>query len=179
MIQQMMKENVSMFKANMLLSLCSPPRLEHGGVGRLRPGLQKCKCLFSWITTHSLFRWTLHLFWWRVIYFDEVSFILMKTHLFWWRLIYFDEESHLFWWRVIYFDEESFILMKSHLFEDTCWQQSIWLKSWWWEDPWEHEPLQRDNGWTWLLEGHVHMVGSNNKGDKVRGGTCHGQGQVH
>ncbi|KAK0148005.1 NLR family CARD domain-containing protein 3 [Merluccius polli] len=34
--------------------------VEHGGVGRLRPGVQKCKCLFSWITTHSLFRWTLH-----------------------------------------------------------------------------------------------------------------------
>ncbi|KAK0133807.1 NLR family CARD domain-containing protein 3 [Merluccius polli] len=37
MIQQMMKVNVSMFKANMLLSLCFPPSVEHGGVGRLRP----------------------------------------------------------------------------------------------------------------------------------------------
>ncbi|KAK0152698.1 NLR family CARD domain-containing protein 3 [Merluccius polli] len=47
MIQQMMKVNVSMFKANMLLSLCFPPSVEHGGVGRLRPGVQKCKCLFN------------------------------------------------------------------------------------------------------------------------------------
>ncbi|KAK0140537.1 NLR family CARD domain-containing protein 3 [Merluccius polli] len=37
MIQQMMKVNVSMFKANMLLSLCFPPSVEHGGVGRLKP----------------------------------------------------------------------------------------------------------------------------------------------
>ncbi|KAK0138161.1 Neoverrucotoxin subunit alpha [Merluccius polli] len=47
MIQQMMKVNVSMFKANMLLSLCFPPSVEHGGVGRLRPALKKCKCLFN------------------------------------------------------------------------------------------------------------------------------------
>ncbi|KAK0131092.1 NACHT, LRR and PYD domains-containing protein 12 [Merluccius polli] len=33
--------------------------VEHSGVGRLRPALKKCKCLFSFITTHSLFRWTL------------------------------------------------------------------------------------------------------------------------
>ncbi|KAK0142645.1 Stonustoxin subunit beta [Merluccius polli] len=39
MIQQMMKVNVSMFKANMLLSL-----VEHGGVGRLRPALRKYAC---------------------------------------------------------------------------------------------------------------------------------------
>ncbi|KAK0141572.1 Stonustoxin subunit beta [Merluccius polli] len=39
MIQQMMKVNVSMFKANMLLSL-----VEHGGVGRLRPALKKYAC---------------------------------------------------------------------------------------------------------------------------------------
>ncbi|KAK0141472.1 Stonustoxin subunit beta [Merluccius polli] len=47
MIQQMMKVNVSMFKANMLLSLCFPPSVEHGGVGRLKPALKKCKCLFN------------------------------------------------------------------------------------------------------------------------------------
>ncbi|KAK0137556.1 Stonustoxin subunit beta [Merluccius polli] len=47
MIQQMMKLNVSMFKANMLLSLCFPPSVEHGGVGRLKPALKKCKCLFN------------------------------------------------------------------------------------------------------------------------------------
>ncbi|KAK0131758.1 Neoverrucotoxin subunit alpha [Merluccius polli] len=44
MIQQMMKVNVSMFKANMLLSLCFPPSVEHGGVGRLRPALKKYAC---------------------------------------------------------------------------------------------------------------------------------------
>ncbi|KAK0149442.1 NLR family CARD domain-containing protein 3 [Merluccius polli] len=44
MIQQMMKVNVSMFKANMLLSLCFPPSVEHGGVGRLRPALRKYAC---------------------------------------------------------------------------------------------------------------------------------------
>ncbi|KAK0155674.1 Stonustoxin subunit beta [Merluccius polli] len=42
MIQQMMKVNVSMFKANMLL--CFPPSVEHGGVGRLRPALKKYAC---------------------------------------------------------------------------------------------------------------------------------------
>ncbi|KAK0145921.1 Neoverrucotoxin subunit alpha [Merluccius polli] len=47
MIQQMMKVNVSMFKANMLLSLCFPPSVEHGGGGRLKPALKKCKCLFN------------------------------------------------------------------------------------------------------------------------------------
>ncbi|KAK0130835.1 Stonustoxin subunit beta [Merluccius polli] len=44
MIQQMMKVNVSMFKANMLLSLCFPPSVEHGGVGRLKPALKKYAC---------------------------------------------------------------------------------------------------------------------------------------
>ncbi|KAK0133929.1 NLR family CARD domain-containing protein 3 [Merluccius polli] len=36
--------------------------VEHGGVGRLRPALKKCKCLFSLINhnTHTLFRWTVH-----------------------------------------------------------------------------------------------------------------------
>ncbi|KAK0135220.1 Stonustoxin subunit beta [Merluccius polli] len=44
MIQQMIKVNVSMFKASMLLSLCFPPSVEHGGVGRLRPALKKYAC---------------------------------------------------------------------------------------------------------------------------------------
>ncbi|KAK0146359.1 NLR family CARD domain-containing protein 3 [Merluccius polli] len=44
MIQQMMKVNVSMFKANMLLSLCFPPSVEHGGGGRLKPALKKYAC---------------------------------------------------------------------------------------------------------------------------------------
>ncbi|KAK0145253.1 NLR family CARD domain-containing protein 3 [Merluccius polli] len=43
----------------MLLSLCFPPSVEHGGEWRLKPALKKCKCLFSLIhhNTHSLFRW--------------------------------------------------------------------------------------------------------------------------
>uniref|UniRef100_A0A8C5FGS5 B30.2/SPRY domain-containing protein n=1 Tax=Gadus morhua TaxID=8049 RepID=A0A8C5FGS5_GADMO len=32
---------------NMLLSLCFPPSVEHGGVWRLKPALKKCKCLFD------------------------------------------------------------------------------------------------------------------------------------
>jgi hypothetical protein len=34
---------------NMLLSLCFPPSVEHGGVWRLKPDLKKCRCLFSLI----------------------------------------------------------------------------------------------------------------------------------
>ena len=62
-----------MFKANMLLSLCSPPRLEHGGVGRLRPGVQKCKCLFSLDSSQ-------HTHYLDGQLTDEESFILMMNN---------------------------------------------------------------------------------------------------
>ncbi|XP_059897911.1 NACHT, LRR and PYD domains-containing protein 3-like isoform X8 [Gadus macrocephalus] len=40
---------------NMLLSLCFPPSVEHGGVWRLKPALKKCKCLFdSSHDTHTI-----------------------------------------------------------------------------------------------------------------------------
>ena len=50
----MMKVNVSMFKDNMLLSLCFPPRVEHGGGWRLKPGVQKCKCVQLDSSQHTL-----------------------------------------------------------------------------------------------------------------------------
>ncbi|KAK0139407.1 Stonustoxin subunit beta [Merluccius polli] len=45
--QQVINGNISVFEANMLLSLCFPPSVEHGGEWRLKPALKKCKCLFN------------------------------------------------------------------------------------------------------------------------------------
>ncbi|KAK0141408.1 Neoverrucotoxin subunit beta [Merluccius polli] len=42
--QQVINGNVSVFEANMLLSLCFPSSVEHGGEWRLKPALKKYAC---------------------------------------------------------------------------------------------------------------------------------------
>ena len=47
--------NVTLFKDNMLLSLCLAS-VEHGGECRMKPALKKCKCHRVRITTFDIIR---------------------------------------------------------------------------------------------------------------------------